>query len=428
MTSAIEPDFPAGKFEHQSLAGLRCSVSTWLSVDLTTRTLTPCAISTSASSSLTLVTRPRMPPPVIDVVALLDRGDRRLMLLHPPLLRADHQEIEDDEDQQPRQRCRSALPTVPLGWPAGAAWTMLIRSGGLDMAEDARLSVERWSGRLDSNQRPPHPQCDALPGCATPRPGRRHLGRATDKARCEREASGAAAAEEQSGQVGSAGCRRRCSRVPALYLLAALVGSLVPVNRGWTEPAQGTTDLPRRQRRPRRHRHAGQGAGPRLGAADPGERLRRGRPRRRAGSRSARASSGSISTRRPGADITPRTIWSALAGGERVMHVEYVPSPDYAVRADPPAARGISAAVGRDPRRLRARPQRRPQRIDHPGYGPADAFYRATGKASAIRTCNSGRADWLRLAGVKTSLWPPFVQGLVVALPQTAAALLESST
>src|SRR5437764_11772128 len=28
---------------------------------------------------------------------------------------------------------------------------------------------------------------------------------------------------------------------PALYLLAALVGSLVPVNRGWIEPAEGTT-------------------------------------------------------------------------------------------------------------------------------------------------------------------------------------------
>ena len=28
--------------------------------------------------------------------------------------------------------------------------------------------------------------------------------------------------------------------VPALYMVAALVGSLIPVNRGWTEPAQGT--------------------------------------------------------------------------------------------------------------------------------------------------------------------------------------------
>src|SRR3546814_16184755 len=32
-----------------------------------------------------------------------------------------------------------------------------------------------WSGREDSNLRPPHPQCDALPGCATPRPERRLL-------------------------------------------------------------------------------------------------------------------------------------------------------------------------------------------------------------------------------------------------------------
>ena len=29
--------------------------------------------------------------------------------------------------------------------------------------------------------------------------------------------------------------------VPALYLTAALIGSLIPVNRGWTEPAEGTT-------------------------------------------------------------------------------------------------------------------------------------------------------------------------------------------
>src|SRR5437016_8881092 len=29
--------------------------------------------------------------------------------------------------------------------------------------------------------------------------------------------------------------------LPALYLVAALIGSLVPVNRGWAEAAQGTT-------------------------------------------------------------------------------------------------------------------------------------------------------------------------------------------
>src|SRR6185503_7175575 len=29
---------------------------------------------------------------------------------------------------------------------------------------------EKWSGRLDLNQRPPAPHAGALPGCATPRP------------------------------------------------------------------------------------------------------------------------------------------------------------------------------------------------------------------------------------------------------------------
>ena len=37
----------------------------------------------------------------------------------------------------------------------------------------------------------------------------------------------------------------------------------------------------------------------------------------------------------------------------------------------------------------------------------------ARGKASAIRTCNSWVASRLRLAGVKTSAWPPFAQGLL---------------
>jgi uncharacterized protein (TIGR02117 family) len=54
----------------------------------------------------------------------------------------------------------------------------------------------------------------------------------------------------------------------------------------------------------------------------------------------------------------------------------------------------------------------RPKRINHLGYGRSDAFYRARDKASAIHTCNTWAADKLRLAGVKTSLWPPFVQGL----------------
>jgi uncharacterized protein (TIGR02117 family) len=199
--------------------------------------------------------------------------------------------------------------------------------------------------------------------------------------------------------------------VPALYLAAALVGSVVPVNRGWTEPAQGTTVyladngihadiiMPVRAQ--------GLDWTPLIpkndfAAADPNARWIA------FGSGEQRVYLDTPRWR----DIRPRTVWSALAGGRRVMHVEYVPSPYYAVRQirlRPQEYRRLWAAIRAD---FELDRRGRPRRIDHPGYGPADAFYRASGKANAVRTCNAVVADWLRLAGVKTSLWPPFVNGL----------------
>jgi uncharacterized protein (TIGR02117 family) len=200
--------------------------------------------------------------------------------------------------------------------------------------------------------------------------------------------------------------------VPALYLVAALIGSLVAVSRGWTEPAEGTTIYIADN-----GIHAdiimpveAQGLDWRLlipksdfAAPPPDARwIAFGSGERR------------VYLDTPTWwDIRPRTIWGALAGGKRVVHVEYVPSPSYAIREirlRPEEYRRLWAAVRADFALDRGG---RPQRIDHHGYGPADAFYRATGKANAVRTCNAVVADWLRLAGVKTSLWPPFVNGLV---------------
>jgi len=200
--------------------------------------------------------------------------------------------------------------------------------------------------------------------------------------------------------------------VPAICLIAALTGSLVPVNRGWKEPAKGTT----------------------IYLADNGihvdlilpieaqgldwRPLVPARDFARADPDASFIAFGSGEKRvylntPTWWDITPRTIWSALAGGERVMHVEYVPSPYYAVREirlRPEEYRRLWAAIRSD---LTLDSKGHPIRIDHPGYGPSDAFYRATGKASAIRNCNAVVANWLRLAGVKTSLWPPFAPSLI---------------
>ena len=200
--------------------------------------------------------------------------------------------------------------------------------------------------------------------------------------------------------------------IPALYLIAALIGSLVPANRGWAEPEGGTTVyiadngihadivMPVEAQ--------GLDWSPFVPvsdfvAANPADRWIA------FGSGEERVYLNTPTWW----DITPRTIWSALAGGNRVMHVEYVPDPSYAVRQirlRPEEYRRLWAAIRAD---FALDPAGRPQLIAHPGYGCCDAFYRATGRESAVRTCNNHVARWLRIAGVKASIWPPFVNGLV---------------
>lgn len=199
--------------------------------------------------------------------------------------------------------------------------------------------------------------------------------------------------------------------LPALYLVAALIGSLVPVNKDWREPETGTT----------------------IYIADNGIHADLVMPLKAQGlDWSAVIPPGDMASAGPSDrwiafgsgeervylntptwwDITPRTIFSALAGGRRVMHVEYVASPNYAVREirlRPDEYRRLWVAVRAD---FALDSSGRPQRLTHPGYGCCDAFYRAQGKENAVKTCNSSVARWLRLAGVETSLWPPFVEGL----------------
>ena len=200
--------------------------------------------------------------------------------------------------------------------------------------------------------------------------------------------------------------------LPALYLVTALIGSVVPVNARWTEPVRGTT----------------------IYIADNGIHADIVMPVEAQGlDWRPLIPESDFAAPPPDArwiafgsgekhvyldtptwwDITPRTIWYSLAGGKRVMHVEYVPSPSYAareIRLRPEEYRRLWATIRAD---FALDRRGRPQRIDHRGYGPSDAFYSASGKANAVRTCNAVVADWLRVTGIKTSVWPPFVNGLV---------------
>lgn len=200
--------------------------------------------------------------------------------------------------------------------------------------------------------------------------------------------------------------------IPALYLLVALVGSLIPVNRDWAEADEGVTvylasngvhadivmpavaeGLDWRPFVPKTDFAAPDPNAQWVAFGSGEERVYLETPRWR--------------------DITPRTVWSALTGGKRVMHVEWVDDPSYAakeIRLRPDEYRRLWAAIRAD---FQLGTNGQPKLIGNAGYGPSDAFYWATGKFHALKTCNTWAAGRLRLAGVETSLWPPFVQGLV---------------
>jgi len=199
--------------------------------------------------------------------------------------------------------------------------------------------------------------------------------------------------------------------IPGIYLFAALIGSLVPVNSNWTEPRDGITIYVADN---------GVHADLVLPANVQGLDWRPLVPRSDfaivpadAGWVAFGAGERRVYLETPTwADLSLKTAAIALTGGERVMHVEWVDNPAYAareVRLTPEQYRRLWASI-RAGFRLDA--DGRPIRIDHPGYGPRDAFYEGVGKANAIHTCNQWAASRLRLAGVEAPLWSPFVNGL----------------
>ncbi len=105
------------------------------------------------------------------------------------------------------------------------------------------------------------------------------------------------------------------------------------------------------------------------------------------------------------ADVRPMTVVSAALGsGQTVLHVEHIAEPVpgaqvRVVRLRPEEYRRLAAFV---------RASVAPRGWHRRGYGQDDAFYAATGRYDAIRTCNSWTGDALRAAGVRIGAWTPF--------------------
>jgi uncharacterized protein (TIGR02117 family) len=56
-------------------------------------------------------------------------------------------------------------------------------------------------------------------------------------------------------------------------------------------------------------------------------------------------------------------------------------------------------------------------KLDQPGYGANDFFYRAEGSYHLFHTCNAWTGDALRKAGVKVSWWTPLESSVFFYLP-----------
>jgi uncharacterized protein (TIGR02117 family) len=200
--------------------------------------------------------------------------------------------------------------------------------------------------------------------------------------------------------------------IPVFYILAALVAAFIPVNSGWQEPDDGVTIY---------LANNGVHVDLVLPATTLGLDWRPLLPKSDFASvpTDAQWIAFGAGERRvyletpTWGDLTAKTAAIALTGGERVMHVEWTSYPAYSareIRLTPEQYRRLWASI-RAGFELDSRGK--PMKIDHPGYGPRDAFYQGSGKANAIHTCNQWAASRLRLAGVKAPLWSPFVQGLV---------------
>lgn len=202
--------------------------------------------------------------------------------------------------------------------------------------------------------------------------------------------------------------------IPLAYLIAAIVGSLVPRNPGWTEPRRGILIFVRTN---------GVHADIVLPASAGGVDLYRLVPP--ADIRDPGRAGGWVAfgwgqrefyleTPR-WADLTVRNAVRSVLGGDALVHVEHLGQPSISpaarpIRLGPQAYRRLVASMVRY---FVLDQARRTIPLRGRGYGPNDIFYEARGRYSALQTSNQWTADRLAEAGVEIGVWTPFAQGIL---------------
>lgn len=119
-------------------------------------------------------------------------------------------------------------------------------------------------------------------------------------------------------------------------------------------------------------------------------------------------------------DLRPSTVARiVIGGGDGLLHIaHYVrPAPGDDIRPLRVTPTTYRIIVERIEAALRA-PMPGKTRRRYPGYGSSDVFYEARGRYSAGNTCNQWTSDTLAAAGVRTGRWTPFAGGVMKWVPR----------
>lgn len=118
-------------------------------------------------------------------------------------------------------------------------------------------------------------------------------------------------------------------------------------------------------------------------------------------------------------DLRPTTVLRiAGIGGDGLIHVAHYirPAPAEDIRPLRITHAQYRRLVAEIDRALPRGP-----RVIHPGYGVQDVFYDAPGHYTVRETCNQWTSNTLAKAGVRTGWWTPFAGGVMKWVPPPEA-------
>jgi uncharacterized protein (TIGR02117 family) len=206
--------------------------------------------------------------------------------------------------------------------------------------------------------------------------------------------------------------------LPLLYFTAALIGGLVPANAGWRQADRGITIFVRTNGVHTWIMVPTNAAGVDWRPLAPPSHIKD--PRYAGDYLAIGYGNREFYLNTPNwSDLSLRTALAAAFGrGPSLVHVEHERSPREDEYQRPLVLsiaeyRKLAAHIGGS---FELDRQGRSKPLLGRGYGPADVFYEARGRYDAYRTCNEWTGEALRAAGIRTGLWTPLSESIMLRL------------